>query len=441
MYLNHKQTKYNILKSEKNIIVWGLSLTTKEILNIDKSIKNKIKYIVDKNEKLQNTTYKNIQIIDPKKLKSLNNYLIILWGGHTLSISKYLIKNSIKNFIIDYTKSTNYIPHNLTIQVDKIDKNQNNHDKNFIFSKQISDYIYQQPFNLLVKPFKSQIYPALSPKKIDKNLLLISYHTKGKSNKQILRWKEGYLQEMVTFDKKGYSGWSSLCTKNIDKLLKNIPSKKANQTFEFLSNKYISTNLSKYIQPKNSKFTFPKKFIFFPLQTIHDSVMYHSYFNPTILIKKIVTILNEKNIPLVIKQHPLCNDEKVSKLLKKYENEKKIILYAGSIHDAILKATTIYTINSGVGFEALLHLKPVVTFGKSDYMSMTKNVNDLDIIKKEPFYSIDEKQKDIIKKFLHYYIDKKSIFINDDNEKKLKKLINSFIINYLNQRENISDAS
>jgi len=97
MYLNHKQTKYNILKSEKNIIVWGLSLTTKEILNIDKSIKNKIKYIVDKNEKLQNTTYKNIQIIDPKKLKSLNNYLIILWGGHTLSISKYLIKNT-KNY-------------------------------------------------------------------------------------------------------------------------------------------------------------------------------------------------------------------------------------------------------------------------------------------------------------------------------------------------------
>jgi capsule polysaccharide export protein KpsC/LpsZ len=158
--------------------------------------------------------------------------------------------------------------------------------------------------------------------------------------------------------------------------------------------------------------------------------MEHSYFKPLKFIKKIIKIISLKNIPLVIKQHPKCNNDELKNLLNKYCKKGKIILYNGSIHDAISKATTIYTINSGVGFEALLHLKPVITFGKSDYMSMSKNIDNLDKIKKEPFYYLNKSSKKQIKKFICFYIKKRSLFLDDEKgiENFIYKIIKSKMI-------------
>ena len=46
-----------------------------------------------------------------------------------------------------------------------------------------------------------------------------------------------------------------------------------------------------------------------------------------------------------------------------------------SIHDLMERCVSLYTINSGVGFEALLHEKPVVRFGQSEYDSVTYMCN------------------------------------------------------------------
>lgn len=159
--------------------------------------------------------------------------------------------------------------------------------------------------------------------------------------------------------------------------------------------------------------------------------MLQSNFEPLKLFKDIVTILNKKNIQLLVKRHPLCNNTILEKLLIKYEKEKKIMIFNGSIHDAISKCTTVYVINSGVGFEALLHLKPVVTFGKSDYMSVTKHITNLNEIEKNPCYFLDDEQRDKIKLFLYYFINEKCVSI--DNKKDIKRKITAFIVNYLNE--------
>lgn len=442
MHLNHHQTVKYILNYSGDIAIWGLSTITKR--SIKKIIKNKIKYIIDIDKQLEYSSFKNIPIINPENINFKKKLLIIIWGSHSKHIVKYLHSQKHYNYVVDYTLSKNFIPVNLTIEIDKLSKNSNLNDLNYIFSKKISDYIYQQSCKLLIKPFLCSWNENAKPQKVLKKCfsdsqniknktLIISYHTIGSPNKQILRWKEGYLQGMVTFDTRGYSGWSSLCEKNISKQLHKISEKKANNTFNFLAKKYIDNNISKYIQPSTEKFQFPNKFIFFPLQTINDTVMIHSYIKPIYLIKKIINILWKQNISLVIKQHPRCNNKELKELLIKYEKKNKIILYNGSIHDAISKAETVYTINSGVGFESLLHLKPVITFGKSDYMSMTKNINNLDTIKKEPLYYLNKNEKLKIKKFLHYYIGEKCLFLDD--EKKLQRIVKNFIANYLNMKE------
>jgi capsule polysaccharide export protein KpsC/LpsZ len=269
----------------------------------------------------------------------------------------------------------------------------------------------------------------LTPRTSQPNSFLLSYHSIGEKLPNILRYKDGYLNNMITFDSKGHSGWSSLCDDNIEEILPHINHTKATQFFHQLKKNHIQKNQSKYTQPNEDNFPFPKKFIFFPLQTVSDSVMLHSYFNPIELLQNIVQILHKKKIALVVKRHPRCENSELAKLLTQYEKEKKLIIFNGSIHQAIAKADTIYTINSGVGFESLLHLKPVVTFGKSDYMSMTKNISNLNDLKNHLFHKLSKQNKSDIKRFLYYYLNTKSIFLDDT--KKFNKLLEQIILTYL----------
>jgi len=422
--LKHKKLLKFVKNSDDKFVVFGLSDTTKQMIKKYNFLKKSISYIVDNNYKNLAKSFSNIPIKNPATLTHEN---VIIWGHHTNSIIKDL-KNTKCNCFIDYNFSkTNLLDKRFNFTLEFPAKTANINDTNQQFARLICKKLleFYRPIYIEQIVFSTQYHKKYRDIK-DKNHLIISYHSIGNANKQILRWKEGYLKDMITFDKKGYSGWSSLCDKDIDKLLKNISQKKADKFFDKLANKYINNNQSKYIQPEQQNFTFPKEdFIFFPLQTINDSVMEHSYHKPLKLIKRVIKIVSSQEIPLVIKQHPRCHDEDLKILLQRYEKEGKIILFNGSIHEAISKATTVYTINSGVGFESLLHLKPVVTFGRSDYMSMTKNVKNLDKIIQNPFYKLSSKKRDKIKKFIYYYIKNKCLFL--ENKRNLEKLIYKII--------------
>jgi hypothetical protein len=343
-----------------------------------------------------------------------------------------IINNFIKNRLLELVKYNQ-----ISFQVEVPDyQSLNKQEICHKFPSILFKYLLKYNCSIETIPTKHNNSCYFKKRKVEKSKILFSYHSINNNYKNIREWKEGYLPNMITFDKKGYSGWSSLCDKNIDKLLEKISQKKANKFFDKFSYSYINENKSKYKQPKSDNFTFPKEdFIFFPLQTVNDSVIDHSYFDFIKLVKNIVTILNKQNVTLVIKQHPRCYNQKLKKILEKYKERKNILLYSGSIHEAISKAKTIYTINSGVGFETLLHLKPIITFGKSDYMSMTKNIKTLNIIKQSPFYHLDEMKKQDIKKFVYYYIRKTSLFVDDT--KNLNKIVSKFIKNYINKKEDL----
>ncbi len=107
-------------------------------------------------------------------------------------------------------------------------------------------------------------------------------------------------------------------------------------------------------------------YLFFPLQIPHDQVI--RYFAPCSeqeVVENLAEWCHERGLALVFKPHPAN--------LKSMEPFKALAAQHGAfwsdahIHDLIAHATAVYTINSGVGFEALLHLKPVVTFGRVEY--------------------------------------------------------------------------
>ena len=73
----------------------------------------------------------------------------------------------------------------------------------------------------------------------------------------------------------------------------------------------------------------------------------------------------ERDIAVVMKPHPV--NRKSMAPFEKLADGHTVFWSEAHVYDLIAHATGVYTVNSGVGFEALLHLKPVVTFGKVEY--------------------------------------------------------------------------
>jgi hypothetical protein len=136
----------------------------------------------------------------------------------------------------------------------------------------------------------------------------------------------------------------------------------------------LETNVSKFAQPERigreqleADGVIPAQdFIFFACQIPHDETI---RFFSDVSLEQVVTALanwaNERRIHVVFKKHPL-DREKNGGLSKKIGGP--YVRWAeASVHDLIANAIAVYTINSGVGVEAILHGKPVVVFGRSEY--------------------------------------------------------------------------
>lgn len=252
-----------------------------------------------------------------------------------------------------------------------------------------------------------------TPEFDNSDTLYISYHTYGIIIKNLFRIKENYLPGFFSIDPKGYSGFSELADLDFDFLLKNINYTSAKIFIESIKNDLIKNNSSKYSQNKFTTNNIPKNAIFFPLQVQNDTVMELTGFNFYDLIDSVC-----KNIsyPIIIKPHPYSID--IEKLMNKLENisskHKNIIISQASVHQILASCECCMTINSGVGFEALIHNKPTITFGKSDYAYVSyncdnkKDINDTLINK---CITNHNEEKNI--KFLYYYLKNYCVYYTD----------------------------
>ncbi|MGD9553994.1 MAG: radical SAM/SPASM domain-containing protein [Arcobacteraceae bacterium] len=112
MYNNiFKQLSYqNLLKviqnhNYQNIIAWGLSAKTKEILSRNQI---HINFLVDNNKNLHNSSFQNIPIVDFQSINCKYN-LLILWGNHCDEILLSILDNEVFVDIILVTDETNGI--------------------------------------------------------------------------------------------------------------------------------------------------------------------------------------------------------------------------------------------------------------------------------------------------------------------------------------------
>lgn len=119
--------------------------------------------------------------------------------------------------------------------------------------------------------------------------------------------------------------------------------------------------------------------------------------------------LNEWDIPVLYKSHPweMTYANGYINMLAESERFNNISLAPEtSLHELLSLAQSAITINSGSGFEALMHLKPVVTMGGCDYSAVTRECKNIKDIENCKSFLQGKANETKIKKFLWAYKEK-----------------------------------
>lgn len=365
---------------------------------------------------------------------------------NSISINKKYLKYNKNNSSWDISDKNNdkvidvYIPDELFSKVDPNEHQTRSKVRQFFSS--IIKAISLIESNIIINPLYQYAFGI--KKEYSNSQLSIAYHTIDKSGKS-LNYKESYLPDYFYLDANGYSGWSAY---KFNPNMLNVSDNDVDEFYLELNKKYIENKISKYSQPDDI-FSTNRKYVFIALQLPHDSVAIHAHIRGIDLADIISSYYENTDTLVVIKRHPLCKSGYISERLETLKNRKNTILSEASVHSLIENAECIFTVNSGVGFEALLRLKPVVVSGTSDYASVCTEVRSeeelLFILSNNQHLMIDKQR---IKLFLYDYLKNNNTQINDINsikqkiEKKTKStpIIFGTIATYLCQK-NINESS
>lgn len=204
-------------------------------------------------------------------------------------------------------------------------------------------------------------------------------HHKYGRKKNTWYFKEAYLKNTCHFERGGYSGWS-------ESVLSDSPFSLCDDDliyYQSLRDGYSKNQMSKYNQASieiGNEFDV-SEFIFIPLQVDSDSVQAHNNFRSYWdVLLKIVEYCIDHNINVVLKRHPMCTSSSFDGFYSKIKDNNLVRFSNASVYSLIDKCTAVCTMNSGVGYEALLAGRKVFTFGLSDYSSLTiqiKNESDI----------------------------------------------------------------
>lgn len=243
----------------------------------------------------------------------------------------------------------------------------------------------------------------------------VGHHTFGVDAK-CLHLKIAYLKEYAYVDRTGFGPFSDI-GHNFD-LDRDLSRKNIDEIEEFhlrLFSKYCVARESKFKQPDEILRT-PRSEgnVFFAMQTTDDSVIQAQYIDQYSAIEIILEAFMGSDRKLLVKKHPFDNSSETATFLLKINSHPNCVLSNGNVHDLIERCDVTVCINSGVGLEALLHLKPVINIGLSDYRFVTKTAKT----KTELLWLLDnfniEFKPNTIKSFLYYFFNKHVCHVNDE---------------------------
>lgn len=245
----------------------------------------------------------------------------------------------------------------------------------------------------------------------------LTWHTLDSGFRSQLHIKIGSLFGHFILDRKGYSGWASVADKELGELIEKVNAEAAHTHWCWLYDDLVKKGKSKYLQELAPQEDFGQ-YIFLPLQVVDDAVAELADLDTLTVLNTLMDWAKTKksDLSIVVKRHPMCKNSDIAEAIDKGQREGRIRVSNANIHHLIAGAECIVTVNSGVGAEALLQLKPVIATGRSDYAPITKRARTVE----ELIDSIDRKlweniKPEDIKKFLWFYTRKYMVHYADES--------------------------
>lgn len=248
----------------------------------------------------------------------------------------------------------------------------------------------------------------------NKREILIQFHT-HRMRDNVWHVKDSPWPYRFYFSRSGYSGWLTLSDAQRHFILEGPDCElEAKARLRAEAIRFCAGNFSMLPQQERKEIKPARPFVFFPLQMRHDTVAAHCRIEPLKAIEIAVAAAAETGRDLLIKRHPLCADPEYEAVLAAVARQPHVRLYQGSIHDALDGCERVLVANSSVGFAALMHFKPVVTFAASEYeicCQSTKDVDELAGVLREQSPAVDEER---ILRFLKVFLDELTFDPSDD---------------------------
>lgn len=235
-----------------------------------------------------------------------------------------------------------------------------------------------------------------------------------------LFYMQMHLSNMFTLDPNGWGADASQKPSKED--IELVPDENVDEIKE-LSDRLHHSGLSKCHQPSNKTLIWdkgvgPVEFILVPIQTPRDYVLkHHSPITMRYFLDCMESFANQSGTHIAFKLHPFNqSDHDLHAFVSSAVSSRYCHSVQGNIHEVIKRATGVFTINSGVGFEALIHGKPVATFGDCDYRYATYNADVRSTeLARNHVYDYTAANCSMAYKFIWWYLNKYAYDVNDIN--------------------------
>lgn len=277
----------------------------------------------------------------------------------------------------------------------------------------LSHKTYCQPENINFDDWRYDPRDLEGTPYFDKKIYV--HQTKREKPEGNLFWMQMHFRELFTIDT---NGWGADHSGNNLFNPNEISQEEATNFCEEKSRNLLASGQSKCEQPERTSET-PRGFILVPVQIPRDyTIKHHSPITVRYFIESVQSWAIETETQVCFKMHPF---NKVDKDLEAIIDEAAasstfVTKVEGNINTLINRSSGVMVINSGTGFESLVHGKPVVTFGNCDYKPVTFNGDIIRINEARHFIiNYKEEWKQLGYKFIYWYFKYHAYDVNDES--------------------------
>jgi Capsule polysaccharide biosynthesis protein len=220
-----------------------------------------------------------------------------------------------------------------------------------------------------------------------------------------LFFKEMFMHDLFTIDPDGWGPEHSGLRRPPD--LSRIDPAVAEEFCGEMRRGFLATGHSKHGQPPLRPIDAGLcPYLLAPLQVpTDDAVKFHSSVSVLDYVNFLSDWAERARMRVVFKLHPGREFPEIAETVRRrVASGRYVTLLDENIHALIANAAGVVVLTSGVGFESLIHGKPVVTLGRSDYRWVTFNTTPHCLGAALAYVrEYSKAQREAAAKFIYYY--------------------------------------